>query len=105
VSDGGTVSHQRRSMERCTPPDTTLRRRQVARCACSHLDTRGPWSVESASNGLLQVRMARLRDAVALPMWYTAAYKRLVRSCRYSLLTVLATGCEKTLRGPLSSRI
>jgi hypothetical protein len=24
--------------------------------------------------------------------------KRLVRSCRYSLLPVLATGCEKTLR-------
>jgi hypothetical protein len=26
------------------------------------------------------------------------ADKRLVRSCRYSLLPVLATGCEKTLR-------
>jgi hypothetical protein len=25
-------------------------------------------------------------------------HKRLVRSCRYSLLPVLATGCEKTLR-------
>jgi hypothetical protein len=31
--------------------------------------------------------------------------KRLVRSCRCSLLPVLATGCEKTLRGPLSSRM
>eukprot|EP01047_Picozoa_sp_COSAG01_P057196 COSAG01_NODE_6583_length_3593_cov_42.311391_1_plen_180_part_00 len=27
-------------------------------------------------------------------------YKRLVRSCRYSLLPVLATGCEKTLAQP-----